>query len=385
MNFIKKIIKPKQIINKQIINLAAGPTQLSENVKKQAAKALINYNNSGRSICEITHFEDEWKNIYNKTISITKEFLKIPESHECFYMNGGGNHQFAALFYNLCDKNSTIQVLIDGYWSKKASEEFEKFCNVQKVYKQKDLIDSPAYVFTYYCENETIKGFEHRNGISFKPTKHLLICDTCSILGSKQMDIQNFDVIFSSLSKNLGIAGSSLVILNKNIIKSEEFNNISNIPSVMNWNFVLNNIAPTPNNLSIYLTYLNIKEMINNGGLNFYNSYNINKSKLLYNYIDTSNFYTNNISIINRSRTNIVFNIKNSNFCVKDFVDFCELNGIYGILGHKFNTSHLCRVSLYNSVSIDNVYYLIKIMEKYKKKNYKNNKKLWRKTKIQKY
>ena len=105
MNFIKKIIKPKQIIN-----LAAGPTHLSKSVKKQAAKALVNYNNTGRSICEITHFEDEWKNIYNKTIDITKQFLKIPNSHECFYMNGGGNHQFAALYYNLCEQNSTIQV-----------------------------------------------------------------------------------------------------------------------------------------------------------------------------------------------------------------------------------------------------------------------------------
>ncbi len=380
MNFIKKIIKQKQIIN-----FAAGPTQLSKSVKKQAAKALINYNNSGRSICEITHFEDEWKNIYNKTIDITKQFLKIPNSHECFYINGGGNHQFSALYYNLCDKNSTIQVLIDGYWSNKACEEFDKFCNVQKVYREEDLIDSSAYSFTYYCENETIKGFEHQNSINFKPRNHLLVCDTCSILGSKNMDIHNFDIIFSSLSKTLGIAGSSLVILNKDIINSSEFKNISNIATTIDWKLVLNNTGPTPNNFAIYFTYLNIKEMMKRGGLNFFDSYNIEKSKLLYDYIDKSDFYTNNISMRNRSRCNIVFNIKNSNLDVKNFVDFCELNGIFGVKGHKFNTNHLCRVSLYNSITIDDVYYLIKIMEKFKKNNYKNKKILWKKTKVCKY
>lgn len=380
MSFIKKIIKPKQIIN-----FAAGPTQLNKSVKKQAAKALVNYNNSGRSICEITHFEDEWKNIYNKTIDITKQFLKIPNSHECFYMNGGGNHQFAALHYNLCNNNSTIQVLINGYWSQKASEELEKFGIVQKVYREEDLIDSSVYSFTYYCENETIKGFEHQNGINFKPRNHLLVCDTCSILGAKHMDIRNFDVIFSSLSKNLGIAGSSLVILNKDIINSSEFKNVSNIPTVMDWRLVLSNKAPTPNTFSIYFTYLNIKEMINNGGLDFYDSYNIKKSKLLYDYIDKSDFYTNNILMKNRSRSNIVFNVNDSELCAKRFIKFCELNQIYGIRAHKLNTSHLCRVSLYNSITIDNVYYLIKIMEKYKKKNYKNKKKLWKKTTAEKY
>lgn len=377
MNFIKKIK------SKNIINFAAGPTQLSNSVKKNAAKALINYNNTGRSICEITHFEDEWKHIYNKTINITKQFLKIPNTHECFYMNGGGNQQFAALYYNLCDKNSTIQVLIDGYWSIKACEEFEKFCKVQKIYKVDDLIDSPAYSFTYYCENETIKGYEHRKGINFKPKKHLLVCDTCSILGSKTININKFDVIFSSLSKNLGIAGSSLIILNKDIMNSEEFINVSNIPTVMDWRLVLKNIGPTPNTFSIYFTYLNIKEMLKKGGVQFYDSYNIKKSELLYNYIDSSNYYTNNIPINNRSRTNIVFNINNSNFCVQNFINYCEMNGIFGVQGHRFNTSHLCRVSLYNTIFIEDVHYLIKIMEKFKKNNLK--KILWKKTRVKKF
>lgn len=375
MNFIKEIIKPKQIIN-----FAAGPTQLSNSVKSKAAKALINYNNTGRSICEITHFEDEWKNIYKKTIDITKQFLKIPNTHRCFYTNGGGNHQFASLYYNFCDKNSLVQVLISGYWSNKACEELEKFCKVQKIYREDDLIDSPAYNFTYYCENETIAGFEHRHGLGFKPTNHLLVCDTCSILGSKNMDIQNSDVIFSSLSKNLGIAGSSLVILNKDVINSSEFKNVSNIPTSMDWKLALNNNGPTPNIFAIYFTYLNIKEMMKKGGLNFYESYNIQKSELLYNYIDNSeNFYSNKIPIKNRSLTNVVFSVNDSEVSAQNFIDFCEQKKMLGIKGHRFNKTESCRVSLYNMISLENVKYLIESMEQFKKTR------LWKRTQTIKF
>lgn len=106
------------------INFQAGPCQLTNSVLAQAGHAISNYDNTGMSICEITHFSDEWKELYSNTIKVSRQFLEIPNDYYCFYMNGGATHQFAALFYNLCDKNSKIQILVTGYWSHIAATEF---------------------------------------------------------------------------------------------------------------------------------------------------------------------------------------------------------------------------------------------------------------------
>ena len=184
---------------RKIINFSAGPCQLSEKVLGKASKDMLNYNNTGLSICEINHVDEEWKQFTAKTLNDTYNLLQIPkESHECFFMNGGATQQFSIICLNLCNPDSKVQVLISGYWSEKACNEMKNYCDVTAVYDEKDLVDSQEYEFTYFCENETVTGFEFHNGLGFKPKNHFLVCDMCSILGSKHTNISNYGIIFSS-------------------------------------------------------------------------------------------------------------------------------------------------------------------------------------------
>lgn len=119
---------------RKIINFSAGPCQLSEKVLEKASKDMLNYNNTGLSICEINHVDTA------KTLEDTYNFLQIPvDSHECFFMNGGATQQFSIICLNLCNPDSKVQVLISGYWSEKASNEMKNYCDVTAVYDEKDL------------------------------------------------------------------------------------------------------------------------------------------------------------------------------------------------------------------------------------------------------
>ncbi len=346
------------------INFNAGPSQLSKNVLAQASQAILDYNNSGSSICELSHFNSEWKTLYNDTVKNTINFLNIPKSHKCFYMNGGGTHQFTTLFYNLCNKDSEVQVLVSGYWSQKAADELSKLCKVKIVNHASELKDDKKYSFTFYCENETVNGIEYKNGLSFKPKNHILVCDSCSILGGKHMDIGNYDVLFSSLSKNLGVSGSTLVILKKELLKDTS----NKIPDVMNWREYYKLNGPTPSVFSIFFTLKNLKHMIKTGGLDYYDRINTIKSDLLYKYIDNSDgFYINTIDKKYRSRTNIVFTVKDSHELSKYFSDSCDLFGFIGTRHHFSDKSKGCRLSLYNSISIQDVENIIDFMEKFKR------------------
>ena len=146
---------------------------------------------------------------------------------------------------------------VSGYWSQKAADELSKLCKVKIVNHASELKDDKKYSFTFYCENETVNGIEYKNGLSFKPKNHILVCDSCSILGGKHMDIGNYDVLFSSLSKNLGVSGSTLVILKKELLKDTS----NKIPDVMNWREYYKLNGPTP----LYFPYFylkNLKHMI---------------------------------------------------------------------------------------------------------------------------
>ena len=111
-----------------IINFGAGPCQLSKDLLKTTRDDIINYKETGISIYELSHHTDMWTELYSETVNNAKNFLEIPNTHECFFMNGGGTHQFPTIYYNLCNSESKVQVLVSGFWSQKAVNEFKKFC-----------------------------------------------------------------------------------------------------------------------------------------------------------------------------------------------------------------------------------------------------------------
>lgn len=354
---------------RDIINFAAGPCQLSQNVLEMASRDILNYNNTRLSICEINHVDEDWKQFNSKTIEDTYNFLQIPKiTHECFYMNGGATQQFSMICLNLCNPKSKVQLLISGYWSEKASNEINKYCDITTVYDEKDLVDSSEYEFTYFCENETVSGFEFHNGLTFKPKNHFIVCDMCSILGSKQINISNYGIIFSSLSKNLGVSGSTLVIAQKNILnKQKQYN----LPIPFDWNSFrdYNNPKITPSFMSIYMTGINLERMIKNGGMKYYHTMNLKKSKLIYDFIDKSEYYKNNIPIQNRSRTNITFVVNNSPELSKEFTNQAKATGFIGTNHHRHATEKGCRISLYNGLDIEELQKFIDFMKQFQKFN----------------
>ena len=349
-----------------VINFSAGPCQLSKDLLTSTQNDILNYKNTGISIYELSHHTDMWKDLYFETVHNTSSFLEVPHTHQSFFMNGGGTHQFSSICYNLCNSESIVQILITGFWSQKASKEIEKFCKVINVYNEADLVDSPEFSFTYYCENETTIGFEFRNGLSFNPKSHFIVCDMCSILGSKIIDISKYGIIFSSLSKNLGISGSTLVIGRKDILSKPK---LINPPIVMDWQPYIHLQGPTPTIMSIYMTNMNIQRMIKRGGITYYNSLTFAKSQLFYNFIDNSNdFYINDIPKENRSRTNITFTVKNSIHLSKLFCETAKQHNFIGTQYHPSNPNKGCRISLYNGLELSEVKLFIQFMKTFQNK-----------------
>ncbi|HEU5366271.1 MAG TPA: 3-phosphoserine/phosphohydroxythreonine transaminase [Hanamia sp.] len=352
-----------------IHNFNAGPSVLPQSVLKEASQAILNFNNSGLSILEIGHRTPLFESVINEAISLVKELMNLDNDHEVLFLHGGATVQFMEVPMNLLNEDETAAYADTGVWSTKAIKEARLFGNVDEVCSSKDsnynfipknykVPESSAYF--HITTNNTIYGTQYHE---IPKVNMPVIADMSSDILSRKMDFNSFGLIFAGAQKNMGAAGTNLVVVNKNILGKLK----RPIPAIMDYrnHIEAKSMLNTPPVFAIYVSMLTLRWLKENGGVEAIEKLNKKKSELLYNAIDSSKIFKGTAAKEDRSRMNICFVMEDSEK-EKAFLDFTKQNNIYGIKGHR--TVGGFRASLYNALPLSSVEYLVGKMNEFEKK-----------------
>lgn len=372
----------------------AGPALLPTSVLQQAANDLVNYQNQGIGAGEISHRSTAGIDIIDKTKQYLKELLNIPDTHDVFFLQGGGTTGFSSVASNMSaaflkksGKKGQAGYVVTGTWSKKSYEEAErlgyepklivdskeidgKFGDIPSVEKWDIPSDLSDISYIYHCDNETVNGVEFREFPFDKFPGVEIVADMSSNFLSKPIDVSKYGLIFAGAQKNVGIAGISIYIIKKSLLdqaSAEELKKANlpvtpiafDYPTVVKNNSAYNTI-PTFVTLIVKLV---LEHLITKGGLKEQESENIEKSDKLYKSLEKyPNIYNLPVAKGARSRMNIVFTIKDGSLD-KEFLSESEQAKLSGLKGHRSVGG--MRASLYNAVSLKSTDLLCEFIEKF--------------------
>ncbi|WP_010134146.1 3-phosphoserine/phosphohydroxythreonine transaminase [Ochrovirga pacifica] len=348
-------------------NFSAGPSILPQEVFEKASKALLDFENTGLSIIEISHRSKEFVAVYDKAVALVKEILNVPETHEVLFLQGGASTQFLMTAINLMkSENGKAAYINTGAWSKKAIKEAGLFGEVNVVATSEDTnhnyipknVEIPSDVdYVHITSNNTIFGTQYK---SFPETNAPLVADMSSDIFSKPIDVSKFGIIYAGAQKNLGPAGATLVIVKKDILGKTG----RTIPSMLDYQIHIKgeSMFNTPPVFAIYVSMLNLEYLKANGGLEAATKRNEEKAALLYNEIDNNPSFVNNVAKEDRSLMNVVFLLKDESKN-DEFLAACSEAGISNVKGHRSVGGF--RASIYNAMPIESVQALIDVMKKF--------------------
>lgn len=343
-------------------------------VMKKAKQEFLNWKNSGSSIIEISHRSNMFLLMTKKIEKNFRNLLKIPNDYKILFLHGGARGQFSAIPMNLLNSfNEEADYINTGYWSMSAYFEAVKYSkinliNVKKIKNKKKYIlkmskwninNTSKYI--HYCPNETIEGIAIHEEPNFY--KNLIVGDFSSSILSRKIKIKNYDLIYASSQKNIGPSGITILIIKKKLL----FNNNKYTPSILDYsiNYKNNSMFNTPSTFSWYMSGLVFEWIIKNGGIEKIEKNNFIKAKLLYDTIDNSYLYINDINNENRSIMNITFRLK-KNSLNKKFLEKSEEEGLMYLKGHSLFGG--MRASIYNAMPLEGVKKLSNFMIKFEKK-----------------
>jgi phosphoserine aminotransferase len=351
-------------------NFNAGPSILPEYAIEQTAKGVLNLNDSGLSILEISHRSKDFEAIIKEAASLVRELLKVPETHSVIFLQGGASLQFCMIPYNLLKKKAAY--LDTGSWASKAIKEAKLFGEVEVVASSKDknytyiprkyTIPADADYF-HITTNNTIFGTELKTDLT-SPIP--MIADASSDIMSRAMDVSKYAMIYGGAQKNIGPAGVAFAIVNKDIFGKVD----RPIPAMLDYRVHIENesLYNTPSCISIYGCLMTLKWLKNIGGVESVYKRNIEKARILYDEIGRNKLFKSTIpDEDDRSIMNVTF-VMEDNYKDKeaDFLQYAISQGMVGIKGHRSVGGF--RASLYNALSIDSVKALIKAMKDFEAK-----------------
>ena len=345
-------------------NFSAGPCILPDEVFKKASDAILDFDNS-LSLIEISHRSTPFVNVMNKCISLVKELLNIPRGYSVLFLQGGASLQFLMVPFNLMKLNGSAAYLNTGAWSSKAINEAKLFGDtivvgdssdknfnyIPKNYSIPENID-----YFHFTSNNTIFGTQIKD---FPKISSPVVCDMSSDIFSRKININNFDIIYAGAQKNMGPAGTTMII-----IKDEVLNKTGrDIPTMLNYQTHINkgSMFNTPPVFSIYVSMLTLKWLKNKGGIDYIEKINNEKANLLYKEIDRNSLFTGTANTEDRSIMNVTFSILEKEK-EKIFEDECLKNRISGLKGHRSVGGY--RASIYNAMPIKSIKTLINVMQK---------------------
>ncbi|QDC97649.1 3-phosphoserine/phosphohydroxythreonine transaminase [Candidatus Methylopumilus universalis] len=351
-------------------NFSAGPAVLPKSVMLRAQAEMIDWHDSGMSVMEMSHRGKHYMSIIEKVESDFRSLFNVPKNYKVLFLQGGAIAQNSMVPLNLLNGKKANYV-VSGYWSKRSYQDALPFGDMSIAASSESIgytkapdlkewkIDSSAS-YIHFCSNETIHGVEYFDLPSVKTIP--VVADMSSHILSRPVDISQFGVIYAGAQKNIGPAGLTIVIVRDDLLEVAS----PLTPSVFNWKTQAENqsMINTPTTYSIYMAGLVFEWLIKLGGLAAIEKQNIKKAELLYNYIDSSDFYSNPIDIKNRSRMNVPFRIQNEDLHAS-FVTGAENLGMIGLKGHRLVGG--IRASIYNAMPIEGVQALVDYMKDFEK------------------
>ena len=349
-------------------NFSAGPSILPKSVIKKSAEGILNINDSSLSLIEISHRSRDFVDIMNNATSLALELLDLQnKGYKALFLQGGASMQFLMTAYNLLENKAGY--INTGAWSTKALKEAKNFGDAIEVatseganfnYIPKNYTVDPDFDYLHITTNNTIFGTQFHK---IPETSTNLICDMSSDIFSRKIDFSKFSLIYAGAQKNMGPAGTTLVVVKEDILGKVS----RTIPSMLNYKTHIDkeSMFNTPPVFAVYTSMLTLEWLKQNGGIQVIEHKNIEKANLLYNAIDKNDLFTGFAKKEDRSLMNVTFNLSNEEH-KEHFDKLCNQANISGVNGHRSVGGY--RASIYNALELSSVQVLIEVMEELKTK-----------------
>ena len=358
----------------RVYNFSAGPAVLPEEVLREAADEMLDYQGTGMSVMEMSHRSAAFDEIIKTAEQDLRDLMGIPDNYKVLFLQGGASQQFAAVPMNLM-KNGVADYIVTGQWAKKAYQAAQKYGKAVKVASSEDetfsyipdcsdlpIDDDADYV--YICENNTIYGTKYKKLPNTKGKT--LVADVSSCFLSEPVDVTKYGVIYGGVQKNVGPAGVVIAIIREDLIPEKPA--VENTPTMLAWKTQADadSLYNTPPCYGIYICGKVFKWLKKMGGLEEMQKRNIAKAKVLYDFLDESKLFKGTVRKEDRSLMNVPFVTGDKDMDAK-FIKEATAAGFVNLKGHR--TVGGMRASIYNAMPIEGVEKLVAFMKQFEADN----------------
>lgn len=354
-------------------NYFAGPSVMPVEVLEKLRDQMVEYNNQGLSMIEASHRGGMFEDMYDDCLALFKELLGISDEYDVYFLGGGATLQFTMIPMNFLRPGTVADYIRSGTWSNKAADDAEKLGKVHYYYdgkanKYTSLPDAKSVKpskdssYLYLCSNETIGGIEWQDWPDTGSVP--LIADMSSDIFSRPVPVDKFDMIYGGVQKNLGPAGATFIIMKKSLLEKQN----SNLTAYMDYSLHSKEkgLYNTPPVFTIWTVKLMLEWIKSNGGTLGMQKRALEKSKLIYDVIDSSSFFRSPVDPTFRSKMNLVFRLPSEEL-EEQFLGESKKHGMLGLKGHR-SVGGL-RASLYNALPVEDVVALAQFMKEFERKN----------------
>ena len=358
----------------RVYNFSAGPSMLPLPVLEKAQAELVAYGDSGMSVMEMSHRASDYDAIIKSAESLLRKLMNIPENYKVLFLQGGASTQFAAVPMNLIKRTGKADYIVSGQFSGKAYKEAQKlgydvkcvattkddnFDHIPAV--TRDMFRSDA-AYVHICFNNTIYGTKY--GYIPDTGDIPLVADMSSCIISEPVDVSKFGVIYAGAQKNMAPAGLTVVIVREDLLEYAE----EKMPTMLEWKTMAENdsMYNTPPCYPIYIAKLVYEWILDMGGLEAMKAVNEKKANLLYDYLDSQDYYIAPVKKDSRSMMNVTFVTGNADLD-KKFASESSASGLKNLKGHRSVGG--MRASIYNAMPYEGVEALVKFMKDFAEKN----------------
>ncbi|MDB5284368.1 MAG: 3-phosphoserine/phosphohydroxythreonine aminotransferase [Bacteroidota bacterium] len=354
------------------INFYSGPAILPEEVLEQSQMAIRDFAGTGLSILEISHRSKEFIKVMEEARALVKELLQLKEDREVLFLQGGGSSQFYMVPLNLLGDGETASYFDTGQWAHGAMEEAKNFGKVQIACSSRDqnydhipknYSINPEAKYLHITSNNTVFGTQFH---WWPEAKCPVVADMSSDIFSRQLDFNRFDLIYAGAQKNMGPAGATLVVVNKNLLGKVN----RKMPKMADYRVHIDkdSMHNTPSVFAVYVCWLTLK-WIKQQGLKTIEEKNMRKAKNLYDAIDASSLFEGSVARDDRSLMNVCFridkNLSNAATVEEKFLQYANEQGMVGIKGYR--TVGGFRASIYNAMPESGVQALVEVMKEFER------------------
>ncbi len=357
----------------RVYNFSAGPAVLPEEVLREAAAEMLDYNGTGIGVMEMSHRSKTYQQIIDTAEADLRELMGILDTYEVLFLQGGASQQFAMIPMNLM-KNGIADYIVTGVWAKKAWQEAQKYGDAKAIASSADktfsyipdcsdlpIRENADYV--YICQNNTIYGTVFKELPNTKGKD--LVADVSSCFLSEPIDVSKYAMIYGGVQKNIGPAGVVIAIIREDLIREDV---LPGTPTMLTYKTHADNgsMYNTPPAYGIYICGKVFKWLKKMGGLEAMKVHNEKKAAILYNFLDSSKLFKGTVEKKDRSLMNVPFVTGDAEMDAK-FVKAAEAAGFVNLKGHRSVGG--MRASIYNAMPLEGVEKLVAFMAEFEKEN----------------